>query len=307
MKEAIQKYLQYLKTERNVSKHTLISYRTDLFQFASFCSEQFDCDENKLSIHKLDRLIIRLWLGHLSDEGNKKSTIARKIAALRSFFNYCFKRGLIEKKPTQLLIVPKKGRPLPKTAALTDIKRMMELPDTSTPKGAQDGAVLELFYSTGIRLSELVQLNITDFDIASNQITVTGKGAKQRIAPVGTQAVSALKSHLSTREQLYGSKTDGDARKALFLASGGQRLYQRAVQRMVKSYLTRVSEVTQKSPHVLRHSFATHMLDKGADIRIIKELLGHASLASTQVYTHTSTERLKKVYSQAHPRAKQKY
>ncbi len=305
MKEVIQKYLRYLKVERNASKHTITSYKTDLSQFLAFCSEQFNCPDKSIPFQKIDRLLIRLWLGRLSDEGLKKSSVARKVATIRSFFNYCFKRGLIIKNPAHLLIVPKKDRLLPKTTAPVELKRMMEQPNTDHPEGVQDRAILELFYSTGIRLNELIQLNITDFNPALSQIPVMGKGGKQRIVPVGKYALSALKSYLTVREELYGPKTDADARKALFLAASGQRTYPRAIQRMVKKYLTRISEVTQKSPHVLRHSFATHLLDKGADIRIIKELLGHASLASTQIYTHTSTERLKKVYSQAHPRAKQ--
>ncbi len=305
MKEAIQKYLRYLNVERNASGHTITSYKTDLSQFLTFCSEQFNCQEKSVSLQKIDRLLIRLWLGRLSDNGLKKSSVSRKVAAIRSFFNYSFKRGFITKNPAHLLIVPKKGRRIPKTTNPEDMERMMELPDLDQPEGLQERAILELFYSTGIRLSELIQLNVTDFDRASARITVMGKGAKQRIAPVGKQAFNALKNHLMVREQLFGPQTDADARKALFLALNGQRIYARAVQRMVKRYLVQISEVTQKSPHILRHSFATHMLDKGADIRIIKELLGHASLASTQIYTHTSTERLKKVYSQAHPRAKQ--
>lgn len=305
MKEAIKKYLRYLQVERNASTHTVTSYRTDLNQLLEFCCQKFDCSEKEVPLQQIDRLLIRLWIGRLSEKGCKKSTIGRKVATVRSFFNYCYKRALIEKKPTQLLAVPKKGRSLPQTVNMKAVNRMMELPDTTQPGGRQDKAILELFYGTGIRLSELVQLNINDISETPPQITVMGKGAKQRTVPVGEQAVSALNFHLSSRKQLYGPRTDTDSREALFLAAGGQRIYARAVQRLLKDYLLRVSEVTQKSPHVLRHSFATHLLDQGADIRVIKELLGHASLASTQIYTHTSTERLKKVYSQAHPRAKQ--
>ena len=180
---------------------------------------------------------------------------------------------------------------------------MMELAPGDNPRSAQDRAIMELFYGTGIRLSELTGLNLGDVDMNLNQVKVLGKGAKQRIVPLGSKASESLKAHLSSRERLFGNKTDEDARKAVFLAPGGQRIYARAVQRMVKDYLQRASEVTQKSPHVLRHSFATHLLDKGADIRVIKELLGHANLAATQVYTHTSVERLKNVYDLAHPRA----
>lgn len=304
MKDAIKKYLRYLKIERNVSDHTITSYQTDLLQFLAFAANKFACKENEVVIQKVDRLLIRLWLGRLSDEDLKKSTIARKVAAIRSFFKYCFKRGIVEQNPAHLLIVPKKDKPLPKTMTKEDVNRLMDQIDTTSPRGRQTRAILELFYSTGIRLSELVQLNIGDINMQLSQVTVMGKGAKQRIVPVGSEAMKILKQHLKSRDQLFGSKTGADARKAIFLAPHGQRMYPRAVQRLVKSWLQKTSEVTQKSPHVLRHSFATHLLDSGADIRVIKELLGHASLTSTQVYTHTSVERLRNIYSTAHPRAK---
>lgn len=303
MKLAIDKYLRYLKVERNVSPHTLTSYENDLNQFLKFCADYLDEEETSMMLHQVERLTIRLWLGELSDEGLAKTTIARKVAAIRSFFKYAFKRGLAEQNPAHLLIVPKKNKPLPKTATPEDLDRMMNLAQGNTPRGAQDRAILELFYSTGIRLSELTGLNVEDINIDLKQIKVSGKGSKQRIVPMGSQSLMALENHLSTRKNLFGKRTDADARKAVFIAARGQRIYPRAVQRMVKDYLMKTSEVTQKSPHVLRHSFATHLLDKGADIRVIKELLGHANLAATQVYTHTSVERLKNVYELAHPRA----
>jgi len=303
MKSAIDKYFRYLKIERNASSHTITSYKNDLTQFLEFCTEFFGVDEGQIRLDNIERLTIRLWLGELSEAGLAKSTIARKVAAIRSFFKYAFKRGLTEHNPAHLLIVPKKDKPLPKTATPEDMNRMMDLAHGENPRSAQDRAILELFYSTGIRLSELTGLNTEDINIELKQIKVLGKGSKQRIVPLGSQSLSALFDHMRTRKQLFGSRTDDDARKALFLAPGGQRIYDRAVQRMVKDYLMKASEVTQKSPHVLRHSFATHLLDQGADIRIIKELLGHANLAATQVYTHTSVERLKNIYNKAHPRA----
>lgn len=303
MKSAIAKYFRYLKIERNASPHTITSYKNDLSQFLEFCSRHFNVDEIDVKTDSIDRLTIRLWLGELSEESLAKSTIARKVASIRSFFKYAFKRGFVEKNPAHLLIVPKKDKPLPKTATPEDLNRMMELAEGNNPRSSQDRAILELFYSTGIRLSELVGLNTADVNVELKQIKVTGKGAKQRIVPVGSQSLKTLIDHLSSRRQLFGKRTDNDAKKALFIAASGQRIYPRAVQRMVKDYLMRASEVTQKSPHVLRHSFATHLLDKGADIRVIKELLGHANLAATQVYTHTSVERLKNVYDLAHPRA----
>jgi len=304
MKKAIDKYLRYLKIERNASPHTITSYKNDLTQFSNFCSDHFEKELKKLNLNSVERITIRLWLGELSERGLAKSSIARKVAAIRSFFKYCFKRGFIEQNPAHLLIVPKKDKPLPKTATFEDLNRMMELAEGKSAESVQHRAILEVFYGTGIRLSELVNLDEEDINFKLNQIKVLGKGAKQRIVPLGDQAQTALRNHLKTKPQLYGNRTDNDARAAVFLAAGGQRIYPRAVQRIVKKYLQRASEVTQKSPHVLRHSFATHLLDRGADIRVIKELLGHANLAATQVYTHTSVERLKNVYELAHPRAK---
>ncbi len=304
MKKAIDKYLRYLKIERNASPHTITSYQNDLTQFLTFCSAHFDEDEDQLNPNLIERISIRLWLGELSQQDLAKSSIARKVAAIRSFFKYCFKRGIVEQNPAHLLIVPKKDKPLPKTANPEDLNRMMELAEGNTPKSAQNRAILELLYGTGIRLSELVNLNVEDINFKLNQVKVLGKGAKQRIVPFGKRAKEALEQHLNIKEKLFGDRTNADARKAVFLAASGQRIYPRAVQRIVKDYLQRTSEVTQKSPHVLRHSFATHLLDQGADIRVIKELLGHANLAATQVYTHTSVERLKNVYELAHPRAK---
>lgn len=304
MKVLIEKYLKYLSVERNASEHTIISYRNDLETFLNFTADVEQVSIDAVDLSSISRLSIRLWLGDLSEQGMAKSTIARKVAALRSFFKYCFKRGHIEKNPAHLLVVPKKDKSLPKTATVEDIGRMMEAVNTETTRGLQNRAILELFYGTGMRLSELTGLNLSDIDLKQNQVTVKGKGNKQRIIPLGKTVSSILKDFIEKRPELYGDRTDADAKKALFIAASGQRIYDRAVGLIVEKYFKMTSEVTQKSPHVLRHSFATHMLDNGADIRIIKEFLGHANLAATQVYTHTSIERLKNVYEQAHPRAK---
>jgi len=303
MTELISKYLQYLKIERNASVHTINSYGNDLSQLLDFAAREFNKEIRHVQVDEIDRLTIRLWLGELSENEMARNTIARKVASVRSFFKYCFKRGYIDKNPAHLLIVPKKEQRLPKTVRLTDIETMMNLADGDEPGQIQEKAILELFYSTGMRLSELTGLNVTDLDLNQRQITVFGKGSKQRTIPLGNKALDACSSHLQTRKKLLTSKSGPDAKTALFIAPEGGRMYPRKVQRIVKDYFLKVSEVTQKSPHTLRHSFATHMLDAGADIRMIKEFLGHANLASTQVYTHTSVERLKKVYSQAHPRA----
>ncbi|NBC03102.1 MAG: tyrosine recombinase [Bacteroidetes bacterium] len=299
MKELIEKYLRYLKVERNASKNTLTSYRNDLYQLLSFVSAYSGNPQPELDVAIVDRLIIRLWLGELTEEGMARNTIARKVASVRSFFKYCYKRGHIDKNPAHLLIIPKKEQRLPKTVSIKEIEEMMELADAEDAETVQEKAILELFYATGVRLSELTELDRDDLELQRKQVTVYGKGAKQRLVPLGDKAVKALERHLSKRHQLLGKSTV----KALFLTTKGERIYPRMVQRIIRKYLMRVSEVTQKSPHTLRHSFATHMLDAGADIRLIKEFLGHANLASTQVYTHTSVERLKNIYKQAHPRA----
>jgi integrase/recombinase XerC len=303
MKELIAKYLKFLSVERNSSKHTIISYKNDLDQLLRFVAAESGVDESIVDINRIDRLTIRLWLGSLSEDGLAKNTIARKVASLRSFFKYCFKRGYIQKNPAHLLIVPKKEQRLPKTVLPEEIHRIMELASGDDPAVVQDRAILELFYSTGIRLSELTGLNITDVDIQNRQLIVQGKGNKQRIMPIGEPAMKAFLKHLNSRKKLLNTNNHSNELEALFIAPRGGRINQRKVQRIIRDYFMKVSEITQKSPHILRHSFATHMLDAGADIRLIKEFLGHANLSSTQIYTHTSVEHLKKIYSKAHPRA----
>lgn len=306
MKELIIKYIRYLEIEKNASKHTLTAYKNDLLQLFEFSKQNVihKLPDDDVDVNEVTRSVIRLWMGELSNSGMSRNSIARKTAAARSFFKFCFKRGFINYNPAQLLVVPKKDKILPHTAAEDDINAMMELVDTDTPWGMQERTILELLYGTGIRLSELVNLDVSDIDWRMEQIKILGKGAKERIIPFSGEAEKCLKQHLDNRQFFGDDNNEKDARKAVFLTKKGKRIYPRAVQRIVKHYLDLASEVTQKSPHVLRHSFATHLLDHGANIRVIKELLGHANLAATQIYTHTSVEHLKKVYEQAHPRAK---
>lgn len=302
MKQFVDKFLRYLEIERNSSHHTIISYRTDLEQFTEFIVSGKNIAASP-DINQITRLDIRMWLGELSEQELARSTMARKVASIRSFFKYCFKRGHIGKNPAHLLILPKQKKRLPKTLNSPEIEKIMDLADGDSPAEVQTRAIMELLFGTGIRLSELTQLNLNDLNFEQKQVTVQGKGNKQRIVPLGAHALNALRIHLELRTLLYGKRTDKDAKQAVFLAAGGQRMYARSVQRIVKKLIERVSEVSQKSPHVLRHSFATHLLNAGADIRVIKELLGHANLSATQVYTHTSVEHLKNIYNQAHPRA----
>lgn len=302
MKEALDRFLRFLTIEKNASKHTTSAYRTDLEQFLAFFAKEKEVNTSEVSLSQIQRLTIRIWLGELSEQNLSKTSIARKIAALRSFFKFAYKRGLVEKNPAHLLMPPKKGKRLPKVVTESEVTSMFDHIDRTTHTGIQDAAILELFYSTGIRLSELVQLNVSDVDLASRQIKVMGKGSKERIVPFGKQARAALVAHLEQRTEFRTEKHPFD-KDALFLSVSGKRIYPRAVQKMVRNYLAESSEVTQKSPHVLRHSFATHLLNNGAEIRVIKELLGHANLAATQIYTGTSVDHLKKIYHKAHPRA----
>ncbi|MGM0506957.1 MAG: tyrosine-type recombinase/integrase [Bacteroidota bacterium] len=303
--DTLSNYLLWLSGERRSSPHTTSAYRRDLEQFLSWYAEVEQLAPEEIDLGEVTRLTLRLWLGELAESGMTGRTLARKVASLRSFFRYLHKRGMCDSNPARMLIVPKSEKRLPKTVQPEEMERLMELPSGETAESIQDRAILELFYSSGVRVAELAGFDLQNLDLARSQLHVLGKGNKKRIVPLGTRALQALRDHLESRPGLYNKRTDSDARKALFLATGGQRIYPRALQRKVEHYLKQVSEVTQKSPHVLRHSFATHMLDAGADIRVIKEFLGHSSLGTTQIYTHTSMSRLKALYEQAHPRANQ--
>jgi len=298
MTEAMKKFFQYLEFERNYSANTVEAYRSDLEQFHAFVLLLLKTNQ-KIDLHSLDKTHIRLWLSSLNRENVKKSTLSRKIASLKSFFSYCLKRGIAQANPTKGISTPKKDKRLPKSLSQKETEHLFELQDESSAWGIQTKALLELFYSCGIRLSELVNLSIADINFTQKQIKVLGKGDKERVIPFGNHALSAIQLHLKNREQI----SDRITTKALFITKKGNRIYPRLVQNLVKTQLSKVSEITQKSPHVLRHSFATHLLDNGAEIIAIKELLGHANLAATQVYTHASVERLKQVYKTAHPRA----
>lgn len=293
MREPIDRFFKYLSIERNVSPYTVAAYRRDLDQCLRFLSDLFEIPDETIDLDAVTKSHLRLWIGDLSDRNLKKTSIARKIAAIRAFFRFAHKRGHSKSNPAATLLTPKREKRLPKTMPMAGLNDLLD-----ATVDEQSRAILELFYGTGMRLSELVSLNITDVDFRLKQITVIGKGAKQRIIPFGEKAENALKSWLLVRVALDTS--------ALFVTPKGRRIYPKAVQRMVGSALLPIAEGAQKSPHVLRHSFATHLLDRGADIRIIKDLLGHSNLAATQVYTHNSVERLKQLYEHAHPRAQRK-
>jgi integrase/recombinase XerC len=298
MEKIVRNYLEYLEIERNYSAHTILSYETDLLNLVQFLRrEGFNSFSN---VHKES---LRAYIGSLLDKGFSRRSVARKIASMRSFFKYLRRQKVINGNPALVLITPKVGKRLPSYLDEESVKRLMSSPDRSTEEGKRDTAILELFYSTGIRLSELIDLNIGDLKQEEGLIKIRGKGRKERIVPVGRKALDAIDEYLKVKKEL-SAKTFGKANdQPLFVIKEGCRMYPQAVGRMVRKYIGMVSEIEKKSPHVLRHSFATHMLNHGADVRAVKELLGHESLSTTQVYTHVSSAQMKKVYEIAHPKA----
>jgi integrase/recombinase XerC len=256
----------------------------------------------RLRAGQVDRLAIRHFLAHLKAEGARGSTLRRKLSAIRCFMSYLCARENLRANPAAGIRLPRKARRLPSFLVEEEVDRLMQLPGKGSFMGSRDLAMLELFYSTGIRLAELHDLDVSDIDRFGEVIGVKGKGRKERLIPLGRMATRALKKYIAMRINLLGQRKRIEE-PALFVSRFGKRLSRRGIQLVVRKYLEQVCSVKQMSPHVLRHTFATHMLDNGADLRAVQELLGHASLASTQIYTHVTGERLSRVYRQAHPRA----
>ena len=298
MQKAVRSYLEYLEQERNYSPHTIQNYEIDLMQFLEFLQ-----GEHIGSLRSVDRNTLRSFLGTQLDEGFSRRSLARKIASLRSFFKYLNRKKIVDSNPAMTLVTPKGEKRLPQVLDESSIQRLFDVPDTSTVEGKRDKAILELFYSCGIRLNELVSLNVKDVNFINSSIKVSGKGRKERIVPVGRKALEAIRTYLQGRNKV-GNQFHGAMKNIpLFTLPNQKRIYGAAVTRLVKRCIGEVSEIEKKSPHVLRHTFATHLLNRGADLGAVKELLGHESLSTTQVYTHISTERLRKVYQQSHPKA----
>jgi integrase/recombinase XerC len=297
MHNSVRKFLEYLEVERNYSVNTIRSYESDLHQFLSYLDS---C--NIESFDEVRKPLLRSYLGSMLEADLSKKSVARKIACLRSFFRFAKRHKITATNPTLTLVSPKLDKRLPTYLDESAVRRLFDSIDTKTPGGRRSMAILELFYSTGMRLSELINLDVDDVDIAQGVVKVTGKGSKQRILPIGRTALQALRAYGNDRGGVLVKENTADER-ALFLNSKGRRFYPQAIIRLVKELIGEVSEIQKRSPHVLRHSFATHLLNRGADLRAVKELLGHESLSTTQVYTHVSTEQLKKVYRQSHPKA----
>ena len=305
MQEYIDQFQAHLTYERNVSPHTLRNYLSDLAQFYDHVAPP-DKDGNRrhVDVRQLDNLTIREYLSALYEQKRKKTSIARKLATLRTFFKFLCREEVLKLNPARLVASPRLEKKLPVTLGVDDVIRFIESPDADTALGKRDRCILELLYGTGVRVSELCGLNLDDFDFEHQSIRVRGKGRKERIVPFGSKALETLETYLGVRgELLAGATEDTRAPMAVFLNYQGTRISTRSVGRMVDKYLRQCADVRNISPHSLRHSFATHLLNAGADLRAIQELLGHARLSTTQKYTHVSHERMMEVYDKAHPKA----
>ncbi|MFC1984126.1 tyrosine recombinase XerC [Chloroflexota bacterium] len=298
MQAVFNKYINYLEAERNASPYTVRNYTTDLLGFFQFLR-----DKEIDSLKEVDRLTLRDYLSHLMENGFVKASIARKLSAIRSFYRYLLREEIIATSPVATTSSPKLDRRLPSFLTREEINRLLEAPNLSTPQGLRDRALLELLYASGLRVSELVSLNLEQVNLDTNEIRVWGKGSKERIVLMGQPAARALTAYLRQgRPELLGKKESS----ALFLNRYGRRLIERRVQRILEKYTNIAGMGKRVYPHMLRHTFATHLLDGGADLRVVQELLGHASLSSTQIYTHVSKSQARKVYLSAHPMAQEK-
>ena len=299
-------FLSYLADERNDSPNTVEAYRRDLGAFQNFCDDYFGGAD--WSWQSVDRLTLRSFMGELGRRGLAKRSVSRAVSALRTYYRFLNQRHDVSGNPAAAVRSPKLEKRLPAVLDRRQIEQLFEFAETRAAnndfRGVRDLTILEFFYSTGMRLSELAGLDITDVDIVTEIVKVRGKGRKERLLPVGSYALAALRRYYPLRDELLSRRESGGrAGQAVFLSVRGTRLSTRGVQYLVRKFLKDLDSAPGLKVHSLRHSFATHLLDAGADLRAVQELLGHASLSTTQVYTHTSVERLKKVYDQAHPRA----
>lgn len=298
-------FMKHLKYERNASAHTLRNYESDLIQFYDYVAPPDKKGKRReVNVREIDHLTIREYMASLYEQKKKKSSIHRKVASLRTFFRYLCREGLMEINPAKLVASPRVERTLPNHLTIEQMIRFIEAPDVETLLGKRDRAMLELLYASGLRVSELVGLNLTDIDFTNQTVRVKGKGRKERIVPFGNHALNALQDYLAVRgELLIEAEPDKVDPAALFFNYQGTRITTRSVGRMVDKYVKICADIHHISPHSLRHSCATHLLDAGADLRSIQELLGHARLSTTQQYTHVSTDKLMEVYDKAHPKA----
>ena len=286
MERHIEKFLRYLEIERNASEHTILNYRHDLEEFRSFLKD--------IDVASIDYLFVRKYLAHLKEKNLTVRSVSRKLSSLRSLFKFLIKEGYIKINPTNSIVSPKQEKLLPKFLTEEDMVRLIEAPDTATVKGLRDRAMLETLYSTGMRISELVAMREDDVDFIGSTVKVFGKGKKERMLPIGDRALRAIRSYIEKR---------GVQNRMIFLNKNKKPLGARGIRKVINAYIIKISLKVHVSPHTMRHSFATHLLNRGADLRSVQELLGHVNLSTTQIYTHLTTDKLKSVYEKAHPRA----
>lgn len=312
MREAIEQFLKHLRYERNASAHTIRNYESDLAQFSAYLQPP---DGQPPSLAQIDHLLIREYLGYLHDRKIEKSSIARKLASLRSFFRFAVREGMIGQNPARLVSSPALPLRLPTVLSAEEINRFLDWVKTLEPAPgkkneskarcllARDRASLELLYGSGLRVSELIALDMKDVEEQQQSVRVQGKGGKERVVPYGSKAREALEAYWPAREELRRNAGSRTAGQPVFVNAHGERLTVRSIARMVKGYARRAEISWDLHPHSLRHAFATHLLADGADLRAIQELLGHKSLSTTQRYTHVSIRQLMEVYDKSHPRA----
>ncbi|MGE0444850.1 MAG: tyrosine recombinase XerC [Vicinamibacterales bacterium] len=296
MKAELRAFLAYLRLNRNASPHTVAAYESDVSQFLDLAAVHLDCRRDALKPGDLQLPVVRAYMAELYRLGQSRATVARKLSALRTFVRYLRREGHLAHDPVALAAAPRREQKVPAHLSVDEMARLLEMPDTSRPLGQRDRAMLELFYASGLRLSELVGLDLEDVNLPARMVRVMGKGAKERLVPFNQATAASLKGWLKARAAL----ADGPA---LFVNARGGRLTGRSVQRLVARYVSGCSTRFGISPHALRHSFATHLLQNGADLRAIQELLGHVQLSTTQRYTHVNAAQLLDVYRKAHPRA----
>lgn len=297
----VQQFLDFLLVEKGYSNNTIVAYRNDLAQLVKYLTIEKEMSE-PLDWRKVDRDTIIDYILHLKEREYASSTVARKSAAVKSFFHFLFQMRVLTDDPTATLESPRVKKRLPRSASPEDIEQLLKAPQGDTPKALRDSALLELLYATGMRVTELISLDLDGVDLDTGTVRCYGKGAKERLMPIHARAVDALRRYLEKGRPQF-LREDGE--KALFLNPRGQRLTRQGLWLIVKQYVEQAGLSSVITPHTLRHSFATHMLNRGANLRNVQHLLGHASLATTQVYTRVSGDRLREVYNEAHPRARE--
>jgi integrase/recombinase XerC len=313
MTNQLRDFLEYLRLNRNASAHTSAAYESDLTQFFGFTAQSRGVAVEALEPSHLDLGAIRAFMADLYRQGHARTSVARKLSALRAFGRYLRREGWIETDPAALAVGPKREQKIPAHLSIDEMSRLLEMPDVSTALGRRDRAILELFYASGLRLSELVGLDLEEVNLRARMVRVMGKGAKERLVPFNSTTEDSIRTWLADRHSLRApdrgkpraeSPRNKTPREPLFVNFRGARLTGRSVQRLVARYVAACSTRFGISPHALRHSFATHLLQRGADLRAIQELLGHVQLSTTQRYTHVNAAQLLDVYRKAHPRAK---